>query len=261
MARRLGLTAHPLGRRLLVAAYERYKRVTEAGPLALARRTLRTGDLAVDIGANVGFYTLRFSRFVGDAGAVVAFEPEARTCALLRGRLTLARARNVELREVALGSEAGSGELHLGAFPGDNRTYAHTSAVAKQPVRRTTLDDELAGRAPRLVKIDVQGAEVEVLAGMPRTLAASPPPLVVVELWPAGLRAAGHDPGDLFATFAAHGYGPATISRWGRLVPTTAGHVLARCGARGYADVAFVRRSDAYPEAASANAAGSIGRR
>lgn len=245
MARGLGLTTHPFGRQVLVAAYERYKAVADGGPVALARRTLRSGDLAVDIGANVGFYALRFSRFVGDAGAVVAFEPEARTCALLRGRLMLARAQNVELREVALGSEGGTTELYLGAFPGDNRTYAHISAVAKQPVRRATLDDELAGRAPRLVKIDVQGAEVEVLAGMRRTLDASPAPLVVVELWPAGLRAAGHDAGELFAALAAHGYDPATISRSGRLAPTTAEHILARCGARGYADVAFVRRSDA----------------
>ena len=246
---------------MLVAAYERYKAVTEGGPLALARRTLRSGDLAVDVGANVGFYALRFSRFVGDAGRVIAFEPEARTCALLRERLMISHARNVELREVALGSEGGATELYLGAFPGDNRIYAHTSAVAKQPVPRATLDDELAGRAPRLVKIDVQGAEIEVLAGMRRTLDASPAPLVVVELWPAGLRAAGHDAGDLFVAFAAHGYGPANISRSGRLAPTTAEQIVARCGLRGYADVAFARCSDAYPEAARAKAAGSIGSR
>ena len=66
--------------RLFLAVYGIYKRYFEAGPIDRLQEFVPPGSLVIDVGANVGFFSLRFARWVGAEGKVIAIEPEERNC-------------------------------------------------------------------------------------------------------------------------------------------------------------------------------------
>lgn len=145
---------------------------------------LKAGAVFYDVGANIGFLSLIGARLVGPAGRVYAFEPVPANAELVRRNAVLNGFSQVEVVEKALGRRSGRAELALAAYAGG----AVLAEVGTPPdgagvitVALASIDDlvELAGFAPPgLVKIDVEGAELEVLEGMERTLAAHRPVLL-----------------------------------------------------------------------------------
>jgi FkbM family methyltransferase len=134
----------------------------------LCRKLLRPGDTAIDIGANLGVVTLAMAKFVGPSGRIHCFEPNPAMQNLLSQSINRSH-RNVRLHKVALGAEDAELELHI---PRDNVGagsfvhYLDTAKTIKCPVRR--LADIIEAEAinhVRLVKIDVEGFENEVLLG------------------------------------------------------------------------------------------------
>jgi FkbM family methyltransferase len=146
---------------------------------------LSAGDVFYDIGANVGFFTLLAARLVGEQGLVVAFEPVPESAATIRRNVAANNFTNVLVLEQAAFSRAGSATL---AVPAD-QVGALLTSDAPAGTRSITVElveiDELvrtgAIRPPNVVKIDVEGAEVDVLAGMKDVLPAAVP-LVLCEL-------------------------------------------------------------------------------
>lgn len=139
---------------------------------------LRPGVVVWDVGANVGFYTVIAARAVGAVGRVVAFEPLPANVAALRHNLALNDLTNVTVLACAAAAE--SGELTL--TPGDEPTWARVGGAPGAPGALTVpafaLDDAAAREAlpdPDVVKIDVEGAECDVIAGMRRTIARRQP--------------------------------------------------------------------------------------
>jgi FkbM family methyltransferase len=163
---------------------------------------LRPGDTVVDAGANVGSHTLPFAQAVGPTGRVHAFEPQASVAEVLQANMASNGAAQVVVHQAALGAASGRivvprlasdrpinlGGLTLGGFgPGEG-----------DDVALTTLD-ELALPDCRLIKIDVEGMEGEVLAGGVGTLARCRPILYVENDRPDKMVA-------LQAAIAGHGY-------------------------------------------------------
>jgi FkbM family methyltransferase len=144
------------------------------------RALVRPGATVWDVGASIGFFTLALARLVGSEGLVVAFEPDPAAAALLRRHLGLNRIANVDVRQVAVWSAAG--DLRFGIAPDDRgRTHGRVGYGAEH-VAAVTLDEALAfGPPPSVVKIDVEGAEEEVLHGATRLLAEHAP-IVVCEV-------------------------------------------------------------------------------
>lgn len=154
--------------------------------MALVLHALRPGDLFIDIGANVGSYSM----LAGVAGAtVLAIEPIPDTFSWL--------ARNIGVN--ALADRVHALNLGLGRnesllrFTGGLDTVNHVLAdgesaedVLEVPVR--TLDAVLEGRSPTLIKIDVEGFETEVLAGAVRALADPGLVALIMELNGSGAR-------------------------------------------------------------------------
>jgi FkbM family methyltransferase len=193
------------------------------GEKALFNECVRPGMRVLDIGANVGLYTLLFSRLVGESGEVIAFEPDPELFAALETNCCLNSATNVRLYNMAAGSHSGRMVLSRSLLnSGDNRLATVPGQVIKRSVdvRVRALDEIVCGSRVDFVKIDVQGWEAEVLAGMKRILDSNPALQICFEYWPQGLRNAGCDPSALLGGMAERGFRFEEITGRGR-VPVT----------------------------------------
>jgi FkbM family methyltransferase len=173
----------------------------------LLRRLVRPGMQVVDVGANVGLYSLLLARLVGGSGSVLAFEPEPNLFAILCENCASNDATNVIPFQCALGRESRMASFHRSAFnSGDNRL--DQSSVGHEPVevKVEPFDDLQPDSKPDFVKIDVQGHELAALWGMERALAASPKVRVLFEFAPAALRRAGTPPDLLLEFFRERGF-------------------------------------------------------
>jgi FkbM family methyltransferase len=187
----------------------------EPNELAFLTETLDRGMTFVDVGANEGVFSLLAAQRVGPAGRVLAVEPSDREMERLRrGVVMNGLGGVVTCVQTALGETSGRAVLHvansehaghntLGAF-----VYASVSNRGDEPVRVMTLDD-LVGKHELdridLVKIDVEGAELQVLRGAVRVLEEMRP-MLLLEVQEASLLAQGATTADLFGLLRAHGY-------------------------------------------------------
>lgn len=158
-------------------AYERAMGMLER-ELPLAVASLQPGDTAIDVGANAGIYTYAFSR---TAARVEAFEPQAAWSAVLRA--FAASQPLIRIHQVALGATSGTAMLTVPVIddierPGDGRVTAGEADGANEPVMVETLDSFGFDRVA-LIKVDVEGGEVDVLAGAVETLHRNRPLLLI----------------------------------------------------------------------------------
>jgi FkbM family methyltransferase len=149
------------------------------------RRHLGPGDVFYDIGANLGFFSLLGAVFVQPAdGRVYAFEPAPDNAAAIRVNAALNGLGNIEVIEKAVAAAAGPGRLQVV----DDQSWSKLAGYGEHPNTEAVIDVELvavddlvaAGRIapPTAVKIDVEGAELETLRGMRRTIAEHRPAII-----------------------------------------------------------------------------------
>ena len=175
----------------------------------LLRRHVEPGMTVVDIGANIGLYTLLLAKLAGPKGLVHAFEPDPIMQAACAENLRLNEARTVTLYPLALGARSSRITLHRSVFNlGDNRLSRHEADSFSEPVEVCVarLDEVLSNVRIDFLKMDVQGWEVEVLRGMEGLLSLGSPSQMLVEYWPYGLLRAGTCAQDLLAILGRHGY-------------------------------------------------------
>jgi FkbM family methyltransferase len=128
------------------------------------QREMKPGDVVYDIGANVGFYSLLAGVIVGEAGHVYSFEPFPENLQELRNHLEMNQARNCTVIDAAVSSAEGEAIFD----PSDDRCMGHLAAAGSLRVRTVTLDGMVSRkliRPPNLMKIDIEGAELECLQG------------------------------------------------------------------------------------------------
>jgi len=133
------------------------------------RQFVREGDVVCDIGANVGFFTLLASKLAGAGGTVYAFEPVPRNLHLLRRHVSLNDAQNVTILPVAVSSRSGVAHFAAAANP----AMGGLSESGSLEVQTEALDELISLQRiapPSFLKIDVEGAEVEVLTGAANAL-------------------------------------------------------------------------------------------
>jgi FkbM family methyltransferase len=204
----------------------RYAEGFEPLTLEWVKRILQPGMTAVDVGAAIGLFSLNLARLVSPGGTVVAIEPAPANLRLLRWNAARNAAR-IEVVPAAASSESGMRHFLL-TESSDSHAFFHHPLIApsKEIEVRVVRLDSVVEKAD-FFKIDVEGAELEVLAGAGQLLERRPP--LVVEWVPACQVAAGHSVDDLPTTLADAGY-PSEVFDELNKSPTTVGEVLASYG-------------------------------
>ena len=139
-----------------------------------ARKIMNQDFICFDIGANVGFYTLLFSQY---AQSVYAFEPLPRNLNFLERLIDINKINNVAIIRCAVSDETREGYF----LKGEDHSLGKLDANGDVPVSVITCDQFVAetGVIPNLIKIDVEGSEVEVLRGARCLLASSHPTILL----------------------------------------------------------------------------------
>jgi FkbM family methyltransferase len=197
--------------------------------LELLMASVHEKDVVFDIGANVGFYTVFLALAVGAQGQVIAFEPNTESYQHLQVNLALNAVTNVRVFRTALGERNGQGRLYQGQENAD-------SSLIGPPLGKDVghqLVDIVAGDSfreaerlpiPRVVKIDVEGYEYQVLQGLQSTLSRPPCELLCCEVHPRFLPK-GVTPEGILSFVRLLGFRSiGTYSRW------DTSHLLARRG-------------------------------
>lgn len=258
------------GRRELLVAVDGHKIYVNPGDSGIDTAILRGGDYAshekrfveglvtegdvvLDIGANIGDYSLGFARACGPRGRVYAFEPLPAAFAKLQRNVAINNYRNVVAIQAAVTDCVGRIKLHE-----DSEASGNTSLFAdcvpslgrEYEVSATTVDAVVADYAlqnVKLIKIDAQGAEAHILRGARVTLQRCAP-MVALEFWPLGLRSAGSDPVALLAFIREQCYDIQIIpDKEGATVPSgklSDAEILTHCaskGASGFCDLLLVK--------------------
>jgi FkbM family methyltransferase len=167
----------------------------------------------VDVGANLGYYSLLASKSVGPSGKVIAMEPNSENCRLLLSSLRLGGITNVELIPVACDRSTGWAyySTHVGSNGGlidGGDLLAHPGVVV--PTFR--LDDLVAGPVGFL-KMDVEGAEGRVVTGATRLIERDRP-IITTELKEEMLkRVSGTTVADYLGYFESLGYAPSVLEK------------------------------------------------
>ncbi len=189
-----------------------FQRLSESFEFRLFEELLEPGMRVVDIGANLGLYTVEASKKVSPSGRVFSFEPEPSTHKVLQGRLADLKQDNVTLYPRALSDKKGKQKLYLdevnvgGHSFSKNNTYRGNSYLE---VEAMTLDEHFGemGMLDKidLIKIDTQGSEGLVFMGGKKLIKRSRP-IVLMEFWPYGMKEWNVKPKELLRFFADLGY-------------------------------------------------------
>jgi FkbM family methyltransferase len=168
----------------------------EPGTTRVLRKLLRPGMTAIDVGANVGALTLTCARAVGPTGSVFAFEPEPAFADLLAKAFDLNGVPWVELRRVAASRSSGRASFNVSPIGGHSSLYPlqtdEQRRETKIDVETCTLDDAVGvSRTVNLVKMDVEGAELDVFAGMTKIVAENPDLTIIAEFGRSHLKNQG----------------------------------------------------------------------
>lgn len=193
---------------------------------------IKDGDVIVDVGANIGYYTLQFARKVGPKGHVFAFEPDPENFATLSKNIKLNGYQNVTLVQKAVSDKTQKLKLYYSEdHKGDHRTYASEDNRRSFEIEAISLDDYFATNPTsiNLIKMDIQGFEYYALKGMVSVFANHPNLILASEFWPYGLKQAGADPKALLELLISSGFKVSELSEAHKtLIPIEADKILGR---------------------------------
>jgi FkbM family methyltransferase len=213
----------------------------EEGERRFVERFLRAGMVVLDIGAHNGFYTMLAARKVGMSGQVIAFEPSPRERQRLLRHLRMNRLlANVVVCHLALDRSTGEDTLFVveGRDTGCNslRPPAVGESVKTMRVQKTSLDSFLREGVifkVDFMKMDVEGAELNVLEGATELLGRRPRPVILAELADSRSPGWGHPASAVYDLLVERGYQWFSVDREGSLSP------LHRTDKYGVTSVAF----------------------
>jgi len=177
--------------------------------VALVEKNVKKGDVVLDIGANIGYYTLIMARLVGDEGKVLAFEPDPDNFALLKKNVEANGYRNVTVVQKAVTDRNGEIKLYRSQENmGDHRIYETTEDRPSVSIEAIRMDDYLKNHDVKVdfIKMDIQGAEYSAIRGMTALFEQNRHLKIVTEFWPHALKSFGVEPEQYLNLLQQHGF-------------------------------------------------------
>jgi len=174
-------------------SYEEYE--TE-----IVKKIIKKGETVVDVGANIGYFTLIFAKLVGKNGKVFAFEPDPSNLDLLKKNIETNGYKNVILVNKALSSKTGTTKLFLSDINlGDHMIVDAKENRSSIEIDTITGDDYFSGFMEKInfIKMDIQGAETDSIIGMSSLLGKMTDVKIMIEFAPKKLKNFGHNPIEL----------------------------------------------------------------
>lgn len=199
----------------------------------LFKKSIKRGMVVLDIGANIGYYTLLAARLVGYEGKVFAFEPDPYNYSLLRNNIEANRYNNVIPVQKAISNKSGKIKLFLDK----SNLGAHSLSQANVPDRGASITVEVISLDEffkntdckiDVIKMDVQGSEMEVLQGMTNIMNKNDNLKIIAEFWPVGIQNYGSSPTEFLNKLIEHGFTLYQIGQRIELIDVN--HVLRMCG-------------------------------
>jgi len=186
-------------------------KVYEPAQTQVVKEHIKEGNVVVDIGAHVGYYTLLFAQLVGPKGKVYAFEPDPVNFELLKKSVEINGYQNVILIQKAVSNKNGKVKLYLGDNNrAINRIYDAKMDDAKEAIEVDSirLDDYFKNYEGRIdfIKMDVEGSESSIIDGMHSILRKTKTLKIMTEFYPYLIRKFGKEPEEFVQTLATAGF-------------------------------------------------------
>lgn len=161
--------------------------IREPESTRIIQQTLKTGDVVVDIGANIGYYALMEARLVGKEGVVYGIEPSPKNINLLKKNIKLNNFKNLKTYQIGIGDKKGTAKMYVSP-------HSNLNSLVRQKNRKIintidievrTLDDFLKDKKyPDLIRMDVEGYEYSIFKGMKKILSDERQLKLFIELHP-----------------------------------------------------------------------------
>jgi len=192
----------------IVVLYLKKLALVEAFETEFFRSIVKKGMTVIDVGANLGWYSLMAANLVGKEGRVFAFEPDPENFRLLSKNIQVNGHQNIKVINQAVSDKTGAGQLFLcEENRGDHRIYNPNNERRGIEISTTSLDDFFQD-SPHIdvIKIDVQGAEHLVFSGMDQIIKTNAQLFIMMELCPKFLKMCGSSPRDFLKTIENYGF-------------------------------------------------------
>jgi len=184
--------------------------IWEKNEAACFMKHIHSGMIVIDIGANVGYYSLLAAEKVGVSGRVFAFEPEPSRHGLLEKNIQADGCKQVVSVQKAISNKTGTARLYLDPRhnPGDHRLYDSNDGRDSIVVETVRLDDFFKDKDSPIhsIKMDIQGGEMAALEGMGDIIKRNDDLIILTEFWPEGMRKCGFSPIEFLNTLVAKGF-------------------------------------------------------
>lgn len=163
----------------------------EIAETRIVQEQISAGQVVLDIGANIGYFTLKFARLIGDQGKVYAFEPDPDSFRILKRNILSNEYQNVILEPVAVSNVSAQAFLERDKYNNLDHQLVYESKSSKViAVQTIRLDDyfRFINEPVDFIKMDIQGAEVLAFEGMHEIVLRSKCLKLLTEFWPIGLQ-------------------------------------------------------------------------
>ena len=182
-----------------------YKNISDRQKISLFKKIIKPGMRVMDLGANIGFYTILFSKLVGETGKVFAFEPDSKNYKHLEE--SVKKLYNTVIEKKAVSDKTGKINFYISKdLNVDHQSYDIGEDREYEEVDAISLDDYFFDNAKiDFIKIDIQGYEPIALKGMSKIMRQPGRIIVFGELWPYGLQKAGSSAEEYLQFLKSHG--------------------------------------------------------
>jgi len=196
-------------------------KIIEPGLTRTLKLRLRKGDTFVDIGANIGYYSILASKICGPSGMVLSFEPDPNHFNSLVRNCRYNNCQNIVFEQKGLGRETKSGRLYLNPVnTSDHSTYPIDDRKSID-IKITSVDEYLESKMITkvdFIKLDVQGSEPSVFQGMLKTIDSNPDVTIITEFSPKWLKRSKNCPNDYLKILEELGFEPYLVKERSNLV-------------------------------------------